>query len=79
MELDVGSRNAVLGGGNACEHRYWGLRWSSLWDHETLCLAGGIHANTPTSWAGATYANTANGALTSVSYTHLTLPTILLV
>ena len=24
-----------MGGGNACEHRRWGLRWSSLWGHET--------------------------------------------
>eukprot|EP00959_Pyramimonas_sp_CCMP1952_P463636 9485286-Pyramimonas_sp.AAC.1 len=22
-------------GGDACEHRLWGVRWISLWDHET--------------------------------------------
>ena len=35
VELPMGPRNAVLGGGDACEHPHWGLRWSSLWGHET--------------------------------------------
>ena len=34
-------RNAVLGGGDTCELRHCGLRWSSLWGHETLSWAGG--------------------------------------
>eukprot|EP00959_Pyramimonas_sp_CCMP1952_P120722 2523934-Pyramimonas_sp.AAC.1 len=35
VELPMEPRIAVLDGGDACEHRHWGLRWSSLWDHET--------------------------------------------
>eukprot|EP00959_Pyramimonas_sp_CCMP1952_P206781 4324821-Pyramimonas_sp.AAC.1 len=30
-------RNAVVGGGDACERCHWGLRWSPLWGH---CFAG---------------------------------------
>eukprot|EP00959_Pyramimonas_sp_CCMP1952_P085644 1791326-Pyramimonas_sp.AAC.1 len=44
----MNSRNAVLGGGIACERPHWGLRWSSLWGHETMSWAGGPHANTTT-------------------------------
>ena len=52
----MGPRNAVPGGGDACEHRHWGLRWSSLWGHETL------------SWAGETHASAASGALGGAPY-----------
>ena len=34
VERPMGARNAVLGGGDACEHPHWGLRWGSLWGHE---------------------------------------------
>eukprot|EP00959_Pyramimonas_sp_CCMP1952_P168071 3512262-Pyramimonas_sp.AAC.1 len=47
----MGPRNAVLPGGDECEHPEWGLRWSSLWGHERL------------SWVGETHANTATGAV----------------
>ena len=33
--LCMGPRNAVLGGGDACERGHWGLWWSSRWGHET--------------------------------------------
>eukprot|EP00959_Pyramimonas_sp_CCMP1952_P352597 7387465-Pyramimonas_sp.AAC.1 len=52
VELPMGPRSGVLGGGNACGHRHKGLRWVwgkrmrrpppgpwvmlSLWSHETL-------------------------------------------
>eukprot|EP00959_Pyramimonas_sp_CCMP1952_P115825 2421743-Pyramimonas_sp.AAC.1 len=35
MELLMGQRNAVLSVADACGHPHWGLRWSSLWGHET--------------------------------------------
>eukprot|EP00959_Pyramimonas_sp_CCMP1952_P062596 1308805-Pyramimonas_sp.AAC.1 len=34
VDLLIGPRHAVLGGGDVCEHRHWGLRWASLWGHE---------------------------------------------
>eukprot|EP00959_Pyramimonas_sp_CCMP1952_P191670 4008002-Pyramimonas_sp.AAC.1 len=46
VELRMGPRNAVVGGGPACGHRHWGLRWSSLWGHETLYRVGETHADT---------------------------------
>eukprot|EP00959_Pyramimonas_sp_CCMP1952_P040238 841184-Pyramimonas_sp.AAC.1 len=39
-----GPRSAVLGGGGACEHGHWVLRWSSLGGHEALYWVGGAHA-----------------------------------
>eukprot|EP00959_Pyramimonas_sp_CCMP1952_P365785 7660635-Pyramimonas_sp.AAC.1 len=52
-------RNAVLGGGDACELRHWDLRWSSLWGHEALCWAGETHANCATgTFGGAPYGAT---------------------
>ena len=30
-----------MSGADACEHPHWGLRWSSLWGHETLSWVGG--------------------------------------
>eukprot|EP00959_Pyramimonas_sp_CCMP1952_P363696 7616241-Pyramimonas_sp.AAC.1 len=39
----IGPRNAALGGGDACEHRHWGL---------PLKLAGETHANTATGAVG---------------------------
>ena len=59
----MGPRNAVLGGGDACECSHWGLRWSSLWGLETRegCaeIGGVTHAVAPT-WAfgGAPYGAT---------------------
>eukprot|EP00959_Pyramimonas_sp_CCMP1952_P186516 3900352-Pyramimonas_sp.AAC.1 len=49
VKLPVGPRNAVLGGGGACELRHQDLRWSSLCGHEALC------------WMGETYAGCATG------------------
>eukprot|EP00959_Pyramimonas_sp_CCMP1952_P034592 725165-Pyramimonas_sp.AAC.1 len=40
LELPMGPRNAALRGGTARESSHWGLRWSSLWGHETLPWAG---------------------------------------
>ena len=42
--LPMGPRNAVLGGGDACGRQHWGLRWSSLWGHETCegCAEVGV-------------------------------------
>ena len=56
VELPLGPRNAVLGGGDACGLRHWDLRWSSLWGHETL------------SWMGETHANCATGTLGGAPY-----------
>eukprot|EP00959_Pyramimonas_sp_CCMP1952_P246723 5156652-Pyramimonas_sp.AAC.1 len=50
VELPMGPRNVALGGGNACEHRRWGSRWSSLWRQEAL------------HWVGETQWNHAAGA-----------------
>eukprot|EP00959_Pyramimonas_sp_CCMP1952_P107246 2242422-Pyramimonas_sp.AAC.1 len=47
LELLLGPRSAVMGGGGACELRLWRLRWSPLWGHETLSWVGERHANTP--------------------------------
>eukprot|EP00959_Pyramimonas_sp_CCMP1952_P104559 2185542-Pyramimonas_sp.AAC.1 len=44
--LPMGPRSAVLGGGDACGHRRWGLRWSSLWGHGKLCGVGETHVDT---------------------------------
>ena len=44
----MGPRNAVLGGGDACETSQWGLRWSSLRGHETLSWVGETNANCAT-------------------------------
>eukprot|EP00959_Pyramimonas_sp_CCMP1952_P212060 4437923-Pyramimonas_sp.AAC.1 len=43
VELPMGPRSAVLTGGNACEQRHWGVRWSSLWRHEALYWVGEMH------------------------------------
>eukprot|EP00959_Pyramimonas_sp_CCMP1952_P400086 8382656-Pyramimonas_sp.AAC.1 len=56
VELPIGPRSVILGGGGACEHRHRGLRWNSLWGHETLY------------WAGEAYANTATGAVGGAPY-----------
>merc|ERR1712147_225645 len=44
VELPMGPRNPVLGVRDACGRQHWGLRWSSLWGHETLYWAFGTHA-----------------------------------
>eukprot|EP00959_Pyramimonas_sp_CCMP1952_P435788 9125625-Pyramimonas_sp.AAC.1 len=44
VERPMGPRSAVLGVGNACGHPHWGLWWSSVWGHETLCWAWETHA-----------------------------------
>eukprot|EP00959_Pyramimonas_sp_CCMP1952_P186439 3898659-Pyramimonas_sp.AAC.1 len=31
MRPSVGQCSGVFGGGDACEHRHWGRRWSSRW------------------------------------------------
>ena len=59
VELPMGPRNAVLGGGDACAPPYLDLRWSSLWVHETLCWVWRAHAGTPTgTFGGAPYGAT---------------------
>eukprot|EP00959_Pyramimonas_sp_CCMP1952_P285074 5960513-Pyramimonas_sp.AAC.1 len=45
-------RSAVLGRGDACGHRHWGLRWSSVGGCETLCLVGETHVDTATGTLG---------------------------
>eukprot|EP00959_Pyramimonas_sp_CCMP1952_P176998 3699442-Pyramimonas_sp.AAC.1 len=52
-------RSAVLDGGDACGHRHWGLRWSSLCGHEALCWVGETHVGTATvALGGAPYGAT---------------------
>eukprot|EP00959_Pyramimonas_sp_CCMP1952_P379355 7946454-Pyramimonas_sp.AAC.1 len=48
VELPMGPRNAVVGGGDACEHRQSGRGWSAVWGHETLYWIGETHAKTAT-------------------------------
>eukprot|EP00959_Pyramimonas_sp_CCMP1952_P426802 8938969-Pyramimonas_sp.AAC.1 len=45
VELLLGPRNVVLGGGGPCELRHCRLLWSSLRGHETLSWVGETHAN----------------------------------
>eukprot|EP00959_Pyramimonas_sp_CCMP1952_P405318 8495121-Pyramimonas_sp.AAC.1 len=40
VDIPMGPRSAVLGGGDARGHRDWGLGWTSLWGHETPCWVG---------------------------------------
>eukprot|EP00959_Pyramimonas_sp_CCMP1952_P427586 8955187-Pyramimonas_sp.AAC.1 len=51
VELPMGPQSAVLGTGDACGHRQWGLGWSSLWGYGALC------------WVDETHVDTATGAL----------------
>eukprot|EP00959_Pyramimonas_sp_CCMP1952_P293981 6148379-Pyramimonas_sp.AAC.1 len=52
----MGPRSAGLSGEDACEHRHWGLRWSSPWGHKALYWTGDTHASTTTdSFGGALY------------------------
>eukprot|EP00959_Pyramimonas_sp_CCMP1952_P297644 6226620-Pyramimonas_sp.AAC.1 len=44
VELPMGPRSAVLGGGDACGLRHWDLRRSSLGGHEALYSVGETHA-----------------------------------
>eukprot|EP00959_Pyramimonas_sp_CCMP1952_P272239 5691998-Pyramimonas_sp.AAC.1 len=48
----MGLRSAAQGGGNACESDRWGLRWSSLWGHETVPKVGETHARATTGAGG---------------------------
>eukprot|EP00959_Pyramimonas_sp_CCMP1952_P117690 2460413-Pyramimonas_sp.AAC.1 len=41
VELPIGPRSAVLGGGGACGHRNWGLRWSPHLAPRNVVLGGG--------------------------------------
>eukprot|EP00959_Pyramimonas_sp_CCMP1952_P245591 5133119-Pyramimonas_sp.AAC.1 len=41
LELLLGPRSAVLGGGDACKLRHWNLRWRSLLGHEAPAVLGG--------------------------------------
>eukprot|EP00959_Pyramimonas_sp_CCMP1952_P154544 3232919-Pyramimonas_sp.AAC.1 len=47
-EFPMAPRSAVLGEGDACERCHWGLRWSSLWGHETLPWVAVTHADPAT-------------------------------
>eukprot|EP00959_Pyramimonas_sp_CCMP1952_P260931 5455676-Pyramimonas_sp.AAC.1 len=40
VELLMGPRSVAMGRAGACERRYWGLRWNSLWGHETIYCMG---------------------------------------
>eukprot|EP00959_Pyramimonas_sp_CCMP1952_P337608 7069948-Pyramimonas_sp.AAC.1 len=52
----MGPRSAAVGTGTACEHRQWGLRWSSLWGHKTLPWPEEPRANCATAaFGGAPY------------------------
>eukprot|EP00959_Pyramimonas_sp_CCMP1952_P050673 1058863-Pyramimonas_sp.AAC.1 len=42
----LGKRSIVLGGGDACGHRHWAFRWSSLWGHGMQCWVGETHVDT---------------------------------
>eukprot|EP00959_Pyramimonas_sp_CCMP1952_P406591 8521785-Pyramimonas_sp.AAC.1 len=48
VEVPLEPRNAVLGGGDACELRHWDLRWSSPWGPEALYWAGDTQGNCAT-------------------------------
>ena len=65
VELPMGPRNAVLGGGDACGP-HWGLPWSSTWGHETCegCAEMGVkpHAN----FATEAFGGAPDGATTRV-------------
>ena len=65
-ELPLGQRNAAPGGGTACEPRHWGIRWSSLWGHETLPWVGEPHARPPLTWGDA--CETATGTFGGAPY-----------
>eukprot|EP00959_Pyramimonas_sp_CCMP1952_P040266 841872-Pyramimonas_sp.AAC.1 len=55
----MGPRSTVLAGGDACEICHWGIRWSSLWGHETRYWVARTHANTSTgAFGGAPFAAT---------------------
>eukprot|EP00959_Pyramimonas_sp_CCMP1952_P231985 4848130-Pyramimonas_sp.AAC.1 len=51
-EAPYGVSQNCTGRGTACGHRYWGLRWSSLWGHATLQLGGENAADTASGAAG---------------------------
>eukprot|EP00959_Pyramimonas_sp_CCMP1952_P226535 4736923-Pyramimonas_sp.AAC.1 len=46
----MGPRSAALGGGPACEHPQWGLRWSPLMGPRSAALGGGPACEHPP-WA----------------------------
>eukprot|EP00959_Pyramimonas_sp_CCMP1952_P361645 7573944-Pyramimonas_sp.AAC.1 len=50
VELPMGPRNASLGGGPACEHRQWGLRWGSLVMGQVNAVLGGGSAGEHRGW-----------------------------
>eukprot|EP00959_Pyramimonas_sp_CCMP1952_P031201 654011-Pyramimonas_sp.AAC.1 len=52
VELPMGPRSAVLGGGLAFGHRHLGLRWSSPWGHEAPCSVGEKNVDTATGGLG---------------------------
>eukprot|EP00959_Pyramimonas_sp_CCMP1952_P120561 2520943-Pyramimonas_sp.AAC.1 len=59
MELTIGPRSAVLGGGHACGSCHRGLWLGPLWGHGTLHCAGETHANSATeAFGGAPYGAT---------------------
>eukprot|EP00959_Pyramimonas_sp_CCMP1952_P329203 6892157-Pyramimonas_sp.AAC.1 len=71
-----------MGVGDACERWHWGLRWSSLWGHEACDGCADMGARDACGrWYWDIRWSPLRGQETceAVSYTHLTLPTILLV
>eukprot|EP00959_Pyramimonas_sp_CCMP1952_P145142 3039045-Pyramimonas_sp.AAC.1 len=48
MELRMGPRSAVLGGGDACGYFHLCFRWSSPWGHVAPYWVGETHVDTAT-------------------------------
>eukprot|EP00959_Pyramimonas_sp_CCMP1952_P259560 5427045-Pyramimonas_sp.AAC.1 len=56
VELPMGPRNVVLGGGDACGPCHWSHLWRSLCGHPTLSCVAVTQAGTATgAFGGATY------------------------
>eukprot|EP00959_Pyramimonas_sp_CCMP1952_P443412 9283192-Pyramimonas_sp.AAC.1 len=70
VELPMEPRRVVLGGGNACECRHWGLRWSTLWGHEALHWVGEPHADTATEAFNGTPNGAAKGGGAACGHIH---------
>eukprot|EP00959_Pyramimonas_sp_CCMP1952_P076520 1599010-Pyramimonas_sp.AAC.1 len=41
------TKRCILGLADSCGHTHWGLRWSSLWGHESPCRVWRTHVATP--------------------------------
>eukprot|EP00959_Pyramimonas_sp_CCMP1952_P131498 2749724-Pyramimonas_sp.AAC.1 len=54
------------GAGTACEPRYWGLRWSSLWGRETCARCADSGVEPPAKSAAGTCGGAPYGAIKTV-------------